>query len=164
MFCQRAKLGSMSPSTFNFYQPLTTIMPRIAVSSHVSWHTLPPHWWLEMIKRGLSCFFQGCYREKFCITHWGGPNDLYGPFHFWDSKYLGLETAEGFLAAGLSKIFVEIVICCPFHKMCCQLLNTAEHYLNFGSMSGFAWINHTPLSNPLCGYGHVVLRLLGLEV
>lgn len=51
-------------------------------------------------------------------------------------------------------------------KMCCQLPNTVEYYLNSlgGSVDGFAWINHTPLSNPLCGQGHAVLRLLGLEV
>lgn len=50
--------------------------------------------------------------------------------------------------------------------MCCQLPNVVEHYLNSlsGSVDGFAWINHTPLSNPLCGQGHEVLRLLGLEV
>lgn len=52
------------------------------------------------------------------------------------------------------------------YKMCCQLPNVVEHYLNSlsGSVDGFAWINHTPLSNPLCGQGHEVLRLLGLEV
>lgn len=50
--------------------------------------------------------------------------------------------------------------------MCYQLPNTVEHYLNslLGTVDGFAWVNHTPLSNPLCGQGHTVLRLLGLEV
>lgn len=52
------------------------------------------------------------------------------------------------------------------HKMCFQLPNTVEHYLNsrLGSVDKFAWINHTPLSNLLCGQGHAVLRLLSLEV
>lgn len=51
------------------------------------------------------------------------------------------------------------------HKMCCLLPDTVEHCLNSlsGCVDEFAWINHT-LSNPLCGQGHAVLRLLGWEV